>query len=368
MQVFFITRKYPPSIGGMEAFSYYLFSSLRKFIDVRLIGGSYPWWALPYLSSSALYQVLRHNLAQFASDQHAVIHCADAALAPLASTLSRFSNAKAIVTAHGLDVTHAGHMYRHLVVSHLRRIDGVACDSEYTSRLSLSAGVRPSRVRVIQLAVDTSMYMPMSRDKSLLLLEDLRLPSLSERVVIMTVGRLVPRKGVLWFIENVMPVLAARLPSVLYIVVGEGSNALPAQRAILRLGLSKQVIMLGGQDLESIRAISSWATAFIAPNIKCESDPEGFGLVTLEARALGLPVIASEVDGLGESILNGKDGLLAGTGDVNSFLEAIEYLIANRDRLWPASDIRERMLREFSWDKVARTYVQFYHDVQAGTV
>ena len=100
--------------------------------------------------------------------------------------------------------------------------------------------------------------------------------------VLLTVGRLVKRKGVAWFVENVAPRLGE---GYVYVVVGAGPERDAIANAVRRNHLTGRVVLAGPQP-DSIRnLLFHSAHAFIMPNILVVGDIEGFGIAALEAGA-----------------------------------------------------------------------------------
>src|SRR5579884_1054396 len=101
MKVLFITRKYPPAVGGMELFAYELSQALAVKTEVRLVKWSgygrlrAVLWALPSLFVRSFWDLLTHKTD--------VIHAHDSLLAPIALVLSRLFRKPFVVVVHGLD-------------------------------------------------------------------------------------------------------------------------------------------------------------------------------------------------------------------------------------------------------------------------
>jgi glycosyltransferase involved in cell wall biosynthesis len=102
--------------------------------------------------------------------------------------------------------------------------------------------------------------------------------------------------------------------------------------------------------------------------VVCPSRREGYGVVAREAMAHGRPVVASEVGGLRDLVVDGETGLLVPPRDVSALREALERLLADRDlrrRLGTAG--RERIKDHFSWDRFGSETIQAYEDAVGST-
>jgi len=97
--------------------------------------------------------------------------------------------------------------------------------------------------------------------------------------------------------------------------------------------------------------------------VACPSHREGFGVACLEAMAHGRPVVAGDVGGLRDLVVDGETGYLVPPRDVPALREALERLLADRDlrrRLGSAG--RERAGRHFSWDTVTAATLAVYEE------
>ncbi len=97
--------------------------------------------------------------------------------------------------------------------------------------------------------------------------------------------------------------------------------------------------------------------------VACPSHREGFGVACAEAMAHGRPVVASEVGGLRDLVVDGETGLLVPPRDVSALREALQRLLADRElrrRLGAAG--RERIQAHFSWQRFGAETIQAYED------
>ena len=138
--------------------------------------------------------------------------------------------------------------------------------------------------------------------------------------MLLSVGRLVERKGFSWFIQEVMPRLT---PEFLYVIIGDGPERKRIQQILETTEQVHRVLLLG-QITDEERNLSYQASdIFIMPNIRIEGDVEGFGIVILEAGSAGLPVIASDIQGISDAVIHGATGCLVAEKDVDGFVRAI---------------------------------------------
>jgi glycosyltransferase involved in cell wall biosynthesis len=165
----------------------------------------------------------------------------------------------------------------------------------------------------------------------------------------------VQRKGVVWFIENVVNRLDR---DITYIIAGEGREKSAILTAINENNLQNRVLYVGGVSDNDKQLLFCSADLFVQPNIRVEGDLEGFGLVVLEAAAHGLVVIASDIEGLKDAIQDGQNGFLVTAGDADAYQQKIQEVLQN-----PAEkEAFSRKARVYTnnnntWPEIARKYL-----------
>lgn len=346
MKLLFITRKYPPSVGGMQMLSFQVAREFARHTDTRVIawGGSQkalPFF-LPYALLKALYLVHRGRVDH--------IHLGDALLASLGVVLKVLTGTRTTATTHGLDVTFGLAPYQAIVPRCLAHLDRVVCVSDATLEECVRRGVPRHKCAVIPNGVHPEDF---ASDASPVALHDLAGTDLRGKTVLVTVGRLVRRKGVSWFVENVIPRLSA---DVVYLVAGDGPERAEIAGLVESLGLRDRVLLLGRVRDRDLRVIYNTADVFVMPNRPVPGDMEGFGIVAIEASSAGLPVVAADLEGIRAAVVDGTTGSLVPPESPGEFVAAI--------RRWsgiPAAE-RERIRRttadRYDWDVIGARYME----------
>ena len=127
---------------------------------------------------------------------------------------------------------------------------------------------------------------------------------------LLTVGRLVPRKGQDRTIEA-LALLRDDHPDLLYAVVGDGPDRARLEQLVTRHDLVDRVTLHGRLTGAALEAAYADADVFVMPaRVEAGGDTEGYGLVYLEAGARGLPVIGGRTAGAAEAVDAGRTGLL----------------------------------------------------------
>lgn len=191
------------------------------------------------------------------------------------------------------------------------------------------------------------------------------------RYRILSVGRLVPRKGVDLVIRSLPYLKAAGFEDVELLIVGGGgdSNVMHADPEIRRLmdlaaelGVSEQVTLQGQVSRSEMPGIFRSADAVV-----CAPWYEPFGIVPLEAMACGVPVVAAAVGGLRDTVVDHVTGLHVPPKDPEAIASALSLLLENpalRDKLGQAGERRART--RYSWDRVAAETEKAYQLAVAG--
>jgi glycosyltransferase involved in cell wall biosynthesis len=307
----YVTRKFPPRVGGMERLAAELAALLAGAGPAEVVAWSGRWLELPRFGARLL------GLTGRARSPGALptLLVGDVALAAALPVLARHGAGRRVVVAHGLDVVWQPDAYQRCVRRVLPRFDAVLAISAATREACLARGVSPARCHVVPPLVRPSPAV-VDRER---LAQTLGV-ALGARPVVVLLGRLVPRKGAVWFVEAVVP----RLPEdVLVVVAGEGPDAPLLAEAVRSRGLGGRVMLLGGVCDTTRALLYGSADALVMPNLPQAGDMEGFGLVAVEAVMAGLPVVAADLEGLGDAVPSGPISWRVPTGDAAAFAVAL---------------------------------------------
>ncbi|MDO8529380.1 MAG: glycosyltransferase family 4 protein, partial [bacterium] len=173
---------------------------------------------------------------------------------------------------------------------------------------------------------------------------------------ILTSGRLAKRKGVAWFIRSVLP----KLPeNIIYIVAGDGPDKGNIENAIRENNLQNRVKTLGYISDETRNILFNTCDIFVQPNIKVPGDMEGFGISVIEAAASKIPVIASNLEGLKDAIIEGQNGFIVESENPEAWVNKINELLADDSlRKEFGEKARQFVIDNFRWEKIAGRYLE----------
>lgn len=353
MNILFITRKFPPTKGGMEKVAHELYKHLSEITNVKLIkwAGSNKWLplVLPYFLFKSWWVLLLKKID--------IIYLQDGLLAPLGLASKIFRKPVAI-TIHGLDITYKNRFYQFLIPKCIAKMDKIICISQATKQECVKRGITKGKITVIPGGVSDEFYMSEDKNKLREKLSRKLKFDLKNKKIILSVGRLVERKGFHWFIENVLPITVKKINEIICLIGGDGPLRGEIENSIKKVKMNKYVKLIGGVDEETLKLLYNSSDVFVMPNIPVESDMEGFGIVVLEAASCGVPVVASRLEGIKDAIKNGENGFLIEPCDVDRFADMISRLLKNDYKRKKAGEkARESTMKNYSWEKISEKYL-----------
>lgn len=322
----FVTRRFPPSVGGMETLAAGVWRSIRSAKpDAVLIAHGADKRGLLQWFPKALFRLFRLAVNR----QIEFVLAGDALTYAVVSIFLRPFGLPCFAMAMGLDITYPNPFYRWLTHPPLRRAQAVIAISSATAEEVRRAGVAPTRIIVVRPGVPVPPFNAGDRMVARAALHK-RLGIPPGASLIGTLGRLVERKGIGWFVRSVL----SQLPSTVhYVVAGDGPDAETISAASDAQGLSNRVHMLGRVNDDVREEILRGVDIFVQPNVAVPGDLEGFGLVTIEAALRGTPVVASSLEGLRDAIVDGETGIFVAAGDASAWSEKLEHLLSAPSRL-----------------------------------
>ncbi len=230
----------------------------------------------------------------------------------------------------------------------------VICDSHAVANVMLTRQkINPGKIKVILNGVDVDAPF-MSKDGALK--EEL---GFEEKLVIGTVARLDPIKDHKGLISAFI-LVKEKFPDAFLLLVGDGPMRKELESLIHQKGLSESVMITG--MVSDVKQYLHLMDIFVLSSFS-----EGLSMALLEAMAHGRPVVATHVGGNPEVVVDQETGLLTPPNDPKGLAEAMLWMLSNRER---AAEMgrngRERVVREFSIDKMVMEYEQIYSFVHRG--
>ncbi len=264
--------------------------------------------------------------------------------------LTKFLKLPYIVSCHGMDILQANKIKRRKKMAQkiLKEAKLITVNSYYTRELVKKMGVADDKIKVIYpgVLVDNN-HLTKNKD---IKEKFIRKYDLRDKKIILSVGRLVERKGFDKVIEA-MPQVVTKVSKVVYLIAGVGGDELRLKN--LSNEVVESVVFLGKVSDKEKWVLMDLCDVFITPARKNNEDIEGFGIVYLEANLMGKPVIAGNVGGAREAVIDNKTGLLVNPENINEISQAIIDLLNNQelaDKLGKAG--YQRVIDKFSWEKI----------------
>ncbi len=251
----------------------------------------------------------------------AVVHAATWAMAaPLAPTVRR-RGGHLVVYVHGLELVEGPDAPRRAT---LAAADLVVANSRHVAALAVQAGAEAARVHVVAPAIDPARVTPDG--------PDLRARwGVGERPVILTLGRLVERKGQDTVIAA-LPALVRARPDLVYVIAGQGPDRARLEAHARALGVEAHVRFVGFVAEAELAAAYRSADLYVMVARASAHDLEGFGITYLEANAAGRAVVAGRSGGVEDAVADGETGVLVEPTSIDETAAAIGALLADPAR------------------------------------
>lgn len=369
MRLLFITQDFPPDVGGIQTYSWEVARRLARRVQALEVvapqrpeahtvdhDAPFPITRLPGrpdllpLSSLPILPVRARQ-----TQAHVAFHAQWQTVG--ASALSRALVGwprRIVCAAHGRELlfnpaptSALRPAYDRLRRFLLRQVDTFAPVSHYTAGLLHNHGVPAHRTHVVPNGTDPERFYP--RDGASLR----RRLGLSGRSLLLTVARLVPRKGI-DTVLHALPTIAQAVPDVTYIIAGTGPDRARLERLADDLDVQSHVQFVGHVDHETLPSYYSAADLFVMPAREDPPDVEGFGIVFLEANACGTPVVGARTGGIPDAIQHGETGLIVPPDAPEALAEAAIRILTDSDFASALGQQGRRWaVREMSWSRVA---------------
>jgi phosphatidylinositol alpha-1,6-mannosyltransferase len=374
LRLLMITPNFPPDVGGAQTYGLEIARQLsercQRFVlltcrrrqaravdtaigfDVRRVacpGDNLAFSGIPAISWLRQRDRFDAIFATHWSAAFAALHSLPQPLPP-----------PVLCAAHGKEITirplaqHAvlQRLYDRMRRSVFERAARFVAVSRFSADLVIGAGVDRGGVTTVANGVDPVFFAP--RDATALR----RRHGLAGRPVLLTVARLVARKGVDRVIAA-LPRIIAQVADLIYVVVGTGPDEARLRALAGGLGVEAQIRFIGAVRREDLSDWYNACDAFVLPSLSRNGDVEGFGLAVLEASACGKPVIVSCEGGMADAVVPGETGLVVDPDDCEALADAAVRLLSSREGPALGRNGRAHVLAAANWrvsaDKLMKT-------------
>jgi glycosyltransferase involved in cell wall biosynthesis len=218
--------------------------------------------------------------------------------------------------------------------------------SDSTKHDLVRRGISEEKISVVPCGIDTDFYRQSAVEP--------------ERNRLLFVGRLKKYKGVQHLLDA-MKILHSRSVPVKLTVIGEGDYSHSLKLLVGKLDLQDSVDFLGFISQKEKLAWLQRAYVAVFPSAK-----EGWGLTVIEANCCGTPVVASDSDGLRDSVKSGETGILVPHEDPLAMADALESILKNPRKRKEFSDSALEWATGFNWDHTGKIMLEIMKKTAGG--
>ena len=262
----------------------------------------------------------------------------------------RITGAKVVVTVHGSDIfSMNGRLMTKCKRYVLKNADRVIVNSTATEKACKKIFNR--EYPIIPMGVDVARFAKTKKNKNK-----------SSKFTILFVGRLSEEKGLKYLLKAAVKLKKHK--DVEFLIVGDGPLHRWLAKFIKDNNLSESVHLKGWVNQTDLPKIMKNSDIFVGPSVVGDNgSQEAFGIVYVEAAAAGLPVIATNVGGIADVVVNEKTGFLVPQKDSDALLTKILELKDNPDLRRTMGINAEKHAENFSWDKRSKQYKEVFISV-----
>jgi phosphatidylinositol alpha-1,6-mannosyltransferase len=364
----FLTNDFGPRAGGIETFVHGLIERMPKgsVIVYTSSQGDTSSYDATWLNNYGV-EVIRDRSKMLLPTPRVILKVRSVikekapdvlvfgAAAPLAIAGKLLPVSKKVALTHGHEVWWAKVPPFNLLMRLIgNSVDHLTFLGEFTKNEISKSLSKKAKANMVQIApgIDTDKFKPV--DSSALRAE----LGLAEKEVIVSVGRLVPRKGQDKLIKALPIILKAR-PDAHLLFVGSGGYLKSLENLIVERNLQKHVTFVGRVNYDELTKYICVGDIFAMPSRSrlAGLEVEGLGIVYLEASACGLPVLAGDSGGAPDAVQQGVTGLVVNGLDVAAIADgAIKLLEGDRPAMAKAG--REWAVAKWDWEIWAKRFNQ----------
>ena len=274
---------------------------------------------------SALSLKLLYSLIPFLDTNFDIIHCHFGPNGIIGASLKEIGvKGKIITTFHGSDLSafilsNGKDVYNDLFLNG----DLFLPIGEHWKKKLIELGGDEKKIIVHRVGIDLEKFKYSERKIQL-----------GEHIKLLTIGRLVEKKGHEYAIKAIAKIITKH-KNVIYVIAGDGSLRGKLKSLVTECGIANHVKFLSNVEDDELLKLYGKSHIFVLPSVTaCNGDQEGIPVVLMEAQATGLPIISTYHSGIPEIVVDGRSGFLVPERDVDAFVEKLEYLIEHIE-LWP---------------------------------
>jgi phosphatidylinositol alpha-1,6-mannosyltransferase len=338
LKVLILSSEFPPIVGGISSYAYNLSRGLcRADVKIHVItfGSDYDFSDIPNLKALRLASFWNKKFIKIIP----LFVCAlwiciwekpNNILAMvwthegIASFLiKKILGTKYFLMAHGSEVLKhkEKNIQQWLMKLIFENAKTICANSRFTRKLVVSLGFKTPNIIVAHPPISIPPT-PSTAD-----LDELNKKfDLNGKLVLLTVSRLVPRKGHAEVIKALAK-LRSKYPNLIYVMTGEGPYIEILKKIAEEHDIQDRIIMPGFVSTRDLSLLYQRCDIYVSPSHEINNDIEGFGMSLAEASSFGKPVIAGKSGGVEDAVIDGETGLLVESPSVDFLVEGITRLL-----------------------------------------
>lgn len=237
------------------------------------------------------------------------------------------------------------------IIKTLNFADHIMCVSDDLFSIALNNGIDENKLSVVPIGVDIDLFRKGNVE---LIKEEFNIKDSTK--IVLYVGQLIPRKGLNYLIEAI-PKIVSKHKDSLFVFAGTGPQREELESICQRKDILSSILFTGGIDLTQLIKWYSIADLFVLPSLS-----EGRPTVIYEAMSCEVPIIATDVGGVSEQIIDGYNGYVVPPRSSKILIEKINNLLENADLLEDmGKNGRKRVLDQgWTWATHAKKVIQIY--------
>ena len=358
-RILICANSYPPQVGGLATYTSQLALHLAKSnFNVTVLASMSP--AHKSVDLESPYEIVRYS-SKIDLYKNCLIEMPRTDLIfivqrgnylTLAYHINKVLRRPYVVALHGHEVQSKKRKH---IIKKMNYASALIPGSAYAANHFKELGVDPALITVINHGT-----APVMKNNV-----DIRTKyKLDGKQIILTVARLIKHKGQDHLIKS-LPKILEKIPNAHYLLVGDGPDKDYLEDMVFnQLGLGEHVTFAGAISDENVAACYYECDIFAMISRQYKNNVEGFGIAFLEAGYAGKAVVGGDSGGIPDAVEHNKTGILVDPNDLDEIAIAIIDLLRNENkRTEYGENGKNRVLKGFTWEKVAQTYANLFNKI-----
>lgn len=291
------------------------------------------------------------------NNQFDIVHCHFGNVGNIVQKVKQAGllNGKVVVSFHGFEF-----LQKHILAENnfyrdvFRNCDGIVANSKFTLDRLVKLGCAKEKLVIIPVIPNSQVFVKRQY-----------IPYIEKKTTafeILSIARLVEKKGIRYAIEAIQLLKTAHNIPVQYTIIGTGPLETELQEMVAQYNLKNEVRFLGAQPQNKIAESLAGIDVFLLPSIvDTKGDTETQGLVLIEAQLMKIPVVATNVGGIPDSVADQESAILVEEKSPVQLAEALLTLYNNKELRHKMGKAGEKfVLDRFNTNSLTQKTICFY--------